>query len=361
MMNYIYKSAWAVIGGINLPQDKQSIELYRSEQCRFVLTKSPDNLLADIDRESAVRRLMLKGLIGQAGDADFAVALETEVDEIKAERAKNVGTKTVLVIEANGEINSVVTEPFKEHEGFIVTFDAVNKQCVARIHQSEIQAMKLAVALESETPSRFASLAEGTYLTNEAGKIVYSISFTMLGADLAMSRGLSAEGADSISERYAMLQRMGDLESVERLFSQMSNDGTDRLKVFLSGWAALEILIAKAFKTYEHAFFLPLANAGQPIRERFLNRIKEVMKDKYRLTDKFLAVASIVFPDDQDKEIEEDFKQFSKLKKLRDSISHGDEFTERDLPVHELTKLLRKYILAYVATPIQTSVKYIGD
>jgi len=360
-MHYYYKAAWAVIGGTNLPQDAQSIELYRSEQCRFVLTNSPDILLADIDRGSAVGRLMLKGLIGQAGDADFAVALEAEVDEIKAERAKSVGAKTVLVIEANGEIYSVIKEPFREHEGFIVTFDAVNKQDVARIHQSEIQAMKLAVAFESETPSRFASLAEGTYLTNEAGKIVYSISFTMLGADMTVSRGMSAEGADRISERYAMLQSAGDLESVERLFSQMSDYGTDRLKAFLSGWAALEILIAKAFKTYEHAFFSPLANAGQPMRERFLKRIKDVMKDKYRLTDKFLAVTSVLFPDAPDKEIEEDFKQFSKLKQLRDSISHGDEFTERDLPVHELAKLLRKYVLAHVATPTQPYAQRIGD
>jgi len=353
-MHYNYKAAWAVIGGTNLPKDTQPIELYRSEQCRFVLTNSPDILLADIDRGSAVGRLMLKGLVGQAGTANFADALEAEVDEIKAERAKSVGAQTVLVVEANGEIDAAINEPFREHEDFIVTFDAVNKQAVARIHQSEIQAMKLAVAFESETPSRFASLGEGTYLTNEAGKIVYSISFTMSG-DLTVSSAMSVEGADRISERYAMLQRAGDLESVERLFSQMSDYGTDRLKAFLSGWAALEILIAKAFKSYEHAFLSPLANAAQPtLRERFLNRIKDVMKDKYRLTDKFLAVAAVLFPDAPDKEIQEDFKQFSKLKQLRDSISHGDEFTERDLPVHELAKLLRKYVLAHVATPNHT-------
>src|SRR3990172_555242 len=183
MMHYNYKAAWAVIGGTNLPKDTQPIELYRSEQCRFVLTNSPDILLADIDRGSAVGRLMLKGLVGQAGTANFADALEAEVDEIKAERAKSVGAQTVLVVEANGEIDAAINEPFREHEDFIVTFDAVNKQAVARIHQSEIQAMKLAVAFESETPSRFASLGEGTYLTNEAGKIVYSINFTM-SADL---------------------------------------------------------------------------------------------------------------------------------------------------------------------------------
>jgi len=69
------------------------------------------------------------------------------------------------------------------HDAFIVTFDTVNKQAIARIHQPEVQAMKLAVAFESETPSRFSSLSEGIYLTNSAGKIVYSTTFTM-SADL---------------------------------------------------------------------------------------------------------------------------------------------------------------------------------
>lgn len=347
-MRYTYKAAWTVVGGMNLPKDTEPRELFRSDQCRFVLTNDPDDLLAEIDRSAAVGRLMLKGLVGQAGATDF---VESEVAEIRAERTKSAGAQTILVIEASGEIDASITEPFKEHDAFIVTFDAVNKQAVVRIHQPEVQAMKLAVAFESETPSRFFLLSEGTYLTNDAGKIVFSVTFTM-SADLTVSSALSEDGVSRISKRYTMLQNAEELESVERLFSQMSDYGTDRLKVFLSGWAALEIFFAKSFKIYENAFFSPLASAGQPIlRERFLNRIKDVMKDKYRLTDKFLAVAAVLFPNALDKEIEDDFKQFSDLKKLRNSISHRDEFIEKNLPVHELAKLLRKYVLAHVATP----------
>ena len=351
VMHYIYKAAWSVVGGINLQKDAQPIELYQSEHCRFVLTNNPDILLADSDRGTALGRLMLKGLAGQRGIAEFPVALQAEIEEIKAERAKKVGSQPVLVVEANGEIEVEIKEPFREHEGFVVTFDAVNKQAVARTHRGEIEAMKLAVAFESESPSRFAALGDSVYLTNEEGKSIYSISFTMSG-EATVSTGLTAEGAKRISGRYVILQRANDMESVERLFSQMADYGTDRLKVFLSGWTALEILIAKAFKAYEHAFFSPLTNAGQPsLRERFLERIKGVMNDKYRLTDKFVAVTAVLFPDAPDSEIQEDFKKFSQLKQLRDSIFHGEEFSEKDLPVHELAALLRKYVLAHVATP----------
>ncbi|SPF37002.1 hypothetical protein SBDP1_1590001 [Syntrophobacter sp. SbD1] len=43
------------------------------------------------------------------------------------------------------------------------------------------------------------------------------------------------------------------------------------------------------------------------------------MKDKYRLTDKFVAVATVLFPDASDA-VDEDLKKFSDLKKVRDSL-----------------------------------------
>ena len=110
---------------------------------------------------------------------------------------------------------------------------------------------------------------------------------------------------------------MPDLDSVERLFSQMTDRGADRLKIFLSGWTALEILIAKSFKAYESEFLLPFTNAEQPsLRERFLGRVKDVMKDKYRLADKFIAVTAVLFPSMSTEDVSKLYDEFEKLKKL---------------------------------------------
>ena len=59
-------------------------------------------------------------------------------------------------------------------------------------------------------------------------------------------------------------------------------------------------------------------------------RIKDVMKDKYRLTDKFVLIASFL-----SNEIEEDIESFKSMKKLRDDIFHGKEFNEETLPVED--------------------------
>ena len=350
-MRYTYLASWSVIGGISLPNDSQPIELCSSKNCRFVLTRDPDNLLANIDRGYAFRRLMLKGLAGQQGTAEFPVALEAEIEEIKAERKKKIGSQAVLVVEAHGEVYVTINKPVRDYEGFVVTFDAVDKQAVRLNHQSEIEAMKLAVAFESKVPSKFSMLSEGTYLTDDAGRIIYSVNVSSSG-EVSVPTNLSAEGAARISARYTMLQQANDVDSVQRLFSQMADYETDRLKAFLSGWNALEILIAKAFNAYERVFLSPLTNAGQPtLRERFLSRIKDVMKDKYRLTDKFVAVAAVIFPAVPDAEVQDDCKKFRRLKDLRDTIFHGEGFSEKDLPVDELATLLRKYVLAHIETP----------
>ena len=75
------------------------------------------------------------------------------------------------------------------------------------------------------------------------------------------------------------------------------------------------------------------------------------MNDKYRLTDKFIAVTAVLFPSIEDAEIEKNYADFCKLKGLRDSIFHGEPFSEKDLPVHVLAALLRKYVVARIATP----------
>jgi hypothetical protein len=350
-MRYTYTAAWAVVGGISLRQESLPTVLASSESAQFILTRDPDALLARVDEATAVARLMLKGLVGQRGTADFQTALASEIQEIKAERKKKVGAQAVLLFQAQGEIEVAVKEPLREHDTFVVTFDAVEKSTVRQLHQTDIEAMKVAVAFESDIPSRFAYLTDGTYLLNDAGIPVYSISFSM-NAEASVSTLLSEEAAKRIAVRYAALNQENDVDSVERLFSQMAEYDTDRLKAFLSGWAALEILIAKSFKSYEQAFLSPFTNAEQPtLRERFLARIKGVMKDKYRLTDKFIAVTAVLFPGIEDAEAEKNYTDFCKLKGLRDSIFHGEPFSEKDLPVPELASLLRKYVVARIATP----------
>lgn len=348
-MKYRYVAAWAVVGGFTLPKDSPRVELSDEHGERFLLTSEPNPLLARVDQASAVGRLMLKRLIGQGGNEELEVALASEVAEIRAERERKAGSQPLLILEAEGETEIAHNEHNQvESDDFIIAFELVDKAKLRLRHQESAEAMKTAVASESEVPSRFASIAEGTYLIRDDGRVVYSVSFSF-NADVSVASPLSPDAPKRMTARYAALSAY-DLSSIERLFSQMVDHGTDKLRAFLSGWAALEILIAKAFRTYEQKFLSPLTQGSQAsLRERFLSRVKTVMKDKYRLTEKFIVVTAVLFPNATDEETQRDLEQFSKLKDLRDQIFHGQPFNERELPTHELAKLLRKYLVARVS------------
>jgi hypothetical protein len=59
-------------------------------------------------------------------------------------------------------------------------------------------------------------------------------------------------------------------------------------------------------------------------------------------------VAAVLFPAVPDIELEKDYETFCRLKKVRDSISHGEEFSEKNLPVHDVATLLKKYVIAHI-------------
>ena len=348
-MHYTTKSAWAIVGGFELPKETHSIELNRSDRLRFVLTNNPDELLADVDKKTAFARIIVKVGLNQSSQSDFPSTLQAEIDAINAERAKLALSRPVLVAEATGETNYESNHILKEYEGISIEFGEVNSQEILQFHQDAIDRMKLSIVLEGQTPVRFITLGGDTYLTSDTGKTIYPYSLSTTFSEGTVTYPLPSDGPIRISDRYSLLQNTSDLETVMRLFLQMSYDKTDRLKKFLSGWLALEIFIQKAFKHYESDFFSPLIDSSQPsLRKMFLKRIQDVMCDKYKLTDKFTAVTAVLFPDAPDNESHEDLTSFKHIKVLRDSILHGEEFSERNLPVQVIAILLRKYLLAYI-------------
>jgi hypothetical protein len=355
MTRYTYVAAWAV-GGISLPSVSGPIDLSRSGNPRFLLTRDPDELLVEIERGGAVANVLLNLVLGHSEHADFGDAVALAMDNIRTARQKKAGEQAALVVEAHGEVAATIDkERLAERDGFVVAFDAVDKQTIRQAHRRDVEAMRLALALESEPPLRFTPLIDDIYLTDEQGRTLYSLTFSVTG-EATVSRGLAPDGPSRISARYVRLARMESLERVQRLFSEMADSEADRLRAFLTGWAALEVFINKTFKTYEDRFLAPLTAAEQPVlRERFLVRVKEVMKDKYRLTDKFLAVAAVLFPDAPDATLSGDFENFRQVKGSRDAIYHGEQFCDGELPVHELSGLLRRYLLAYLESPSQGS------
>jgi hypothetical protein len=341
-VHYTYVEAWSVLGVI-LPEGTQSYEIGHSDCCRFVLTRDSNALLTIIDRGFAIGNFML----GDGGLAKLEyddTALPSKIEEIQAERKSKIMGQAVLIVEAQGDTEASLREPYREFDEFIVTFEAIdedNVEKLVKVHRSDIEAMKVALALESEVPLKFYKLSSGVYFTDEGDKTIYSISFSVQGSAFSSAK-LTSDGANRISTRYNLLRQARDMDKLKQLFSLMADYENTPLLAFISGWTALEILINKLFNIYKEV----LTNEEDPsVRKEFIKRKNKNIKeaDEYTLMDKFILSVLKLFPND----VEDDCEQFSKLKKLRNSI-HNKEFSEPHLPVSELATFLRKYLHAYM-------------
>lgn len=343
-MNYTYIVAWSVLG-IMLPEGTQSYEIGHSDCCRFVLTRNPDVLLAVIDRQRAIGNFILSvGPLAQLASND--AALSSTIEMIQAERRNKIMNQAVMIVEAQGKTEVSLKEPYREFDQFIVSLGAMNddneEENLVKIHRSDIEAMKVALALESNDPLRFYKLSSGLYFTDVGTKPIYNMRFSVSASGGFSSEKLTSENADRISARYDILRQAKEMEKVQRLFSLMADYKNTPLLAFISGWTALEILIKDSFDFYKEV----LTNEEDPsVRDMFLNRKNKNTKepDEYTLMDKFILAVLKLFPSD----VDDDCKKFSELKKLRNSI-HYKEFSEPHLPVSELATFLRKYMHAYM-------------
>lgn len=346
-MRYTYVSAWKVVGGINMAAADAARVLHEDDNCRITLTGTPDEQLAIIDKGSAAASLLLRGLFNAQKFPDPAAAIASEMADIRAQRMAKSKTVTVLVIEAFGTCEATIGKS-NEVDGLLLAFDAIDKTAIRERHKEMIASAKLAVAFESAPPSRLTKFAEGIYLNDRSGRTVYSLTFQMNARGYISSK-VTDEAAKRISERIVSVGLRDELRSVCRLYAQTAENEDEPLKAFLFSWSALEILIAKLFIAFEEEFMSPLLGGAQTrLRERFLLRVRDVMKDKYRVTEKFTCVTVVLFPDAADDDVHGYVEKFERLKRLRDKLLHGEDIAEDTLPIHELSGLLRAYVLAYL-------------
>jgi hypothetical protein len=182
------------------------------------------------------------------------------------------------------------------------------------------------------------------YFIDDAGKTAYSIDIEVSGS-VTVSTGLKP-GVVEYVEKYAkVLGRHPELVNPARLLSRSLSDESDRLLSFLSIWSGLEIFISKVFRSYEAAMFpKDEKKTSNAVPEPVVNRIREVMKDKYRIADKFSVVSSLVAPYD----FEVDLAKFKTIKDVRDKLMHGGELELKTLPIQDTQVLLRKYLRFHI-------------
>jgi len=158
--------------------------------------------------------------------------------------------------------------------------------------------------------------------------------------------------ADAIESAQALSLRLtsakNDLRKPVSLLRTSLNRATDEPQGFIAAWAAIEIFVNQTFKsTYGPRWYQTIESSVHESAKRAIERIDDVMKDKYRVSDKFLIIASVLDPDFA----VADERDFRRLKEIRDNLAHGLDLPEGPLPTESVQKLLLKFMRLHLLRP----------
>lgn len=350
-MKYRYITVYQIRGLIH-PPGKGNVEIYVMEgagSVRAILTDKLDNYCYEIDRARSVGYLMLKGFVGQRESTDLRLEVETEIGRIRERRNKELDNSEILVFIAEGEAEADFSHPNRETDEYVLGFEIINKEKIIDYHSGQVNAALAALCLSAgHEDIEIRRMHGDVYLINELGKSVYSFKFSG-SADAYISRHTTDEIINEAQNQTSILISKPSLARVYKLLVQAISRDNDELRRFMFGWSALEILINKVFSEYEKLFVQNLLGADPAGHtQRYFQRIRDIMKGKYRIVDKFIVIAACVGAD----LAEADIKDFVKIKKTRDALLHGELIDEKSLPISETVALLKKYIRRHINAKI---------
>ncbi len=337
-MKYKYTAIFS-IKGLKLPDGKSEISLVDEPKSDLnaILTGDPNKHTFELDLSLAIMSLFFREKISED---ILEQRLKILVEEIQANRKNKYGKNPFLVITFYGENLDFRPKHSEKYGEYFISIDEIDKEKLQNIFEKKITAVLNALILISETVFKIEKLNTGIVYIHPDKKLYFPYNISAGIVSAYISKPINSDQIEIIGKTYNKLDSDVSLESIQRL-NKESALTDDKLRSFLFAWLALEIFINKVFSDYESKIFSIVLESNQTeVRREFLERIKEVMKDKYRLIDKFSAISVLLSPSTS----EMDLQIVKDAKKIRDSFSHTGLIDEDELPIEKIRSILNKYV-----------------
>jgi hypothetical protein len=336
------------IDGIQLGPGGGEVKVIADTAARFraVVSTDPDDLCFEGDRWAALSNVWLNSLFGQPELEVSSERITEELEKIRESRKSQFGTGPYLGFVREGEIEDFSSAEFvKDFEDFLVYLNGPPRELLRQASRSYVRAALGAMSITMGDVHGIKTVSDTVVFFRSDDKPLYC--YTLSGtADVSVIRAISEEKLAPVEEWYRVVSRNQKFERVVRLLVASLQAEGDPLRSFLHAWTALEMLINKIFSQYEKRFFEELSEDHNPDAHRqYLARIREVMQGKYRLTDKFALIATVLSPASAD----EDLSQFKQAKEQRDDLAHGQDVNEGTLPIPMIHELVRKYVRLHLS------------
>jgi hypothetical protein len=327
------------IYGMTMCLGQGDVTIYRDGAVHVYLTPETQAPLTIIDRQQALGTMALHTLIGQPLEGEPKEVLKKQIQqsvEARQQRYKNSG---FVVIEVDDKIKVTLPDKCDRLDDYRVCFDAYDKEALNQNVHPNISSALSAVRLAGNAEFLFERVTSGSYLVDDQGHIVHSISLSG-GGDLTVSQGLSEEQILLMREFIITLRQAPELEQVLDLHSQSLNKQETKLKSFMAAWNALELFVFEVKPKYSARWLAERDNSATT-GER-LAELLSMPKTDSKLAKAFSKMTCYLGGDSQIRDI----GLFLKLIKTRNKLSH--ELADHDLPTDEVKRLFDKYVKGHL-------------
>lgn len=302
-MKYQYVVLNAVRGLFKQTDSDKELINDLSSGFRAILTSNPDALCFEIDRKMAVACSMLNNMFGGHGEQlTPEERIDAEIRKIRESRKEKHKDDLYLVCIMEGDVDDFESSHENEIGDFIVCLDAVPKESIITGAKPYVLAALSALVLSTDSNITFTELSKSSVFFRGDGKPIYPFQFSS-SANLSTSSPITPETLASIEGWYKILSTEKDLDKVKRLLVASVQIKDDRLRSFIFAWTALESFVNKVFPLYEERFFdESKSHIYSEPRNQYIAYVRNVMKDKHRLVDKFSLISSYLSSEDATKE-----------------------------------------------------------
>lgn len=341
-----YIAVYKIYGANKLPEDLEHIDFCALENptIKTALTTNPEPHFYHIDNSVALGTQLLKGMFSPHKQGTLEESLAVEIDAVKASRTKRTGNGIFLIIEGEKDASIPEFKVRKDTKNFAISLDDISKSEIRNEFQAQVKSIVLALglSLSPNADRRVEKVGDIVFLVDaDDEKPIYLYNIQGGIARCSLSSPLTKEAIDeAISLAPALLANNKIARPISLLTTSLE-DVTNELQTFISAWSALEIFVNTTFKeTYQKHWFKIMKSGAPDSANPVFERFEIVMKDKYRLADKFLIIASVLDPDNAAK----DTDKFVGLKKVRDGLLHALDTPSSPLPIDAIQNLLLKYM-----------------
>jgi hypothetical protein len=327
------------VGGLTLSDEEIPLGTIGQGVDAFMM-RDPRARCSDGDRALALGELLLRGLFAPENLPSAQDRIQATIERNVQERRNKHGQGPYVVVLCTGSVDTFDPTKLKLLEDYFVGFDAVDKDAAARMRFEEpIDAILAAIALNFPSVVSFRTVLDQVVFYADDSRAMFSFTLRAGAARLRAGHAVPAQAFANIALQAGAASKGVSLRRVRDLMLRSLMVEKDRLRGFIAAWTALEVLVNKLFSLYEAELFAELARGRPHPLPEWLVQVRKTMSSKYRLYDRFVVVATALDP----REAHTDAAAFMSAKKLRDSLSHGDDVSDESLPLEVVSRLLRKY------------------